>query len=96
MMNIIQSVITVVLTAVSGYLVWVAQQLFKTKSLTNKAVQVLMKKELRDIHDTCMRQGFITAEQLGEFEEIYKIYHEAGGNGTATVWKTDLEHLERR
>lgn len=57
---------------------------------------LLMRRELRDLHTTYMEKGYISDEELGSFEEIYEVYHGLGGNGVGTVWKTDLERLERR
>lgn len=57
---------------------------------------LLLKRELREIHEDCMRKGVIADYELGLFEEIYEVYHGLGGNGTGTVWKNDLEKLERR
>lgn len=57
---------------------------------------VLMRRELRELHDQHMEAGKISPEALGDFNEIYEIYHELGGNGIGTVWKNDVEKLERR
>lgn len=95
MRDVVLVCVPIILTAVSGYLTWVAQQLYSKKDIGNKAVKVLMRKELRMIHTHCMKKGSASAEEIGEFNEIYDIYHAAGGNGTATVWKHDMEKLRR-
>lgn len=89
-------IICVILTGICTYLVWFMQNREKKKKNVDKAMKVLMRRELRELHDEHMRAGFIKPYQLGEFEEIYEIYHALGGNGTGTIWKEDVEKLERR
>lgn len=95
MVGIISSGVSIFMTAVAGYLTWLAQQTYKKKQADNKALMILMRRELRELHDKYMAEGEISPYSLGEFEEIYQIYHDLGGNGTGTVWKNDVEGLER-
>lgn len=57
---------------------------------------LLLRGELREFHKRCMSEGKISDEDLGMFEEMYDVYHSLGGNGIGTVWKEDLEKLERK
>lgn len=57
---------------------------------------LLLRGELREFHKRCMAEGKISDDDLGSFEEMYSVYHALGGNGVGTVWKNDLEKLERR
>lgn len=83
-------------TGLAGYVVYILKSHREEKKTDNNAMKILMRRELRELHDTCMKQGFATAEQLGEFKEIHAIYAEYHGNGTGDVWLSDMEHLERR
>lgn len=56
---------------------------------------LLLRCQLRNLHDRFMNKGNISDEDLGSFEEMYEVYHGLGGNGIGTVWKNDLEKLER-
>lgn len=96
MLDLITAIVSVVLTGVSTYMVWHLQNTDKKKKNNDKAMMLLMRRELRELHEKHVSEGFITSEQLGEFEEIYEVYHSLGGNGTGTVWKNDVEKLERR
>ena len=93
--QILTTCISVVLTAVSGYLVWVAQQRYKTDKKGDKAMMVLLRRELRELHDRYMDAGVVTSEQLGEYNELFDVYKEHGGNGTGTVWHADVNKLRR-
>lgn len=89
-------IICVILTGLCTYLVWFMQNHEKNKKNGDKAMMILMRRELRELHDKHMKEGHISPHQLGEFEEIYDVYHALGGNGTGTVWKEDVEKLERK
>lgn len=93
--SIVTTCVSVVLTAVSGYLVWLAQQRYKTDKKGDKAMMVLLRRELRELHDRYMADGVVTSEQLGEYNEIYDVYKDHGGNGTGTVWYADVNKLRR-
>lgn len=96
MIEIITAIVSGVMTIVSGVLLYRVQNTDKKKKNGDKAMMILMRRELRLLHEKWMEKGYVTDTALGEFEEIYEIYHSLGGNGTGTVWKTDLENLERR
>lgn len=96
MLDLITTVVSVILTGVSTFLVWHLQNREKKKNNSDKAMMLLMRRELRELHDSRMKDGFISSDSLGEFEEIYEVYHNLGGNGVGTVWKEDVEKLERR
>ena len=83
-------------TGLAGYLVYILKSNREEKKNDNNAMKILMRRELRELHDTCMKQHFATAEQLGEFKEIHAIYHAYHGNGTGDVWLDDMKTLERR
>ncbi len=95
MFELITSCISIVLTGLSSYMVWHAQNVVKRKTNNDKAMMLLMRRELRELHDKHMEDGYISSDDLGEFEEIYEVYHGLGGNGVGTVWKNDVERLER-
>lgn len=96
MIEAITTLLSVILTAVCTFLVWKAQNTVKKKTGIDKAMMVLMRRELRLLHARHMERGYINDEDLGEFEEVYEVYHSLGGNGQGTVWKNDVEKLERR
>ena len=95
MTSIVTTCVSVVLTAVSGYLVWVAQQRYKSDKNSEKAMKLLLRRELRELHDIYMNAGVVTSDQLGEYNELFEVYKAHGGNGTGTVWHADVNKLQR-
>ena len=66
------------------------------KNNNDKAMMLLLRGQLSAFHTKFMSKGNISDEDLGSFEEMYEVYHSLGGNGIGTVWKNDLEKLERK
>lgn len=95
-MSILNTVMTAIMACASSVILFKMQSRDKKKTITEKALVCLMKRELRLLHEKWMEKGYVTSTALGEFEDIYEIYHELGGNGEGTVWKNDIERLERR
>lgn len=95
MENYISVVLPIICSGVSTIGVWLIQERYKRKDGHREALRVLMRKELRDIHDAASAAHGVTEDQMTDFNEIYEAYHKLGGNGRATIWKHDLETMER-
>lgn len=95
MVDIISTILSAVLTCISTYILWVVKQGNTNKKANKNGMKVLMRRELRTIHDECMSKHKITDEELAEFNEIYEVYTACGGNGRGPIWKKDLENLPR-
>lgn len=89
-------VIPIVCSATCTFLTVRAENKVKKKGNSDKALMMLLRRELREFHERYMAVGKISDDELGTFEEMYEVYHNLGGNGVGTVWKNDLEKLERR
>lgn len=59
-------------------------------------LRVLLRSSLHEDHKALMKQGFVTSNQLSDFQEAYDVYHQEGGNGTATRWLRDILDLPIR
>lgn len=93
-MQIIGEILVVIATAISTYSVWLLQNHKKKKDLTQEALKLLMKKELRDIHHICTERGHITVAEMEHVSEVYEIYHNMGGNGTGTLLYENMKDME--
>ena len=92
-----QEILTVICTGLVGYVVWILQQQFSSKSATSRAMKILLRSEIYSQHARYMERGNISAMELHELTEIYKIYTEDfKGNGTATRMMKDIEKLPLR
>lgn len=70
------------------------EELEKTLNRSQRANTVLLRDSMRSTHKRLMEQGSVTSHQLQDFEEAYNIYHESGGNGTATKYYEDIRKLD--
>lgn len=95
-MELLISVLPVVFTGISTFLVWYGQQIVKTNKSTKSALKVLMRHEMRLMYEKWSEKGHITIDAAAEFDEIYDIYHSLGGNGKGTEIKKQIDRLERR
>lgn len=92
-MNFIQETYTIALPIVLGYIVWLLQQQKKLRDANSKGTLLLLRVQLIDYHDKYIKKGFIPLYAYENFNEMYKAYHELGGNGMITHMKEDIEKL---
>lgn len=97
-------IISIVLSVVSGSLVFVVQKLLteneklresktdKQQALSN-GVKSLLKIQLIEYHDKYMTDGNIPTYVYDNFEEMYHSYKALGGNGMITKMKEDIDRL---
>ena len=90
------TVLSAVVAPLMGLLVWQMQRLITKKEHGDKAMKMILRVMMEDKHEKFMAQHFINSDDLAGFIEMYEVYHALGGNGRGSVWKDDLEKLERR
>lgn len=101
-------IISIVLSVVSGSLVFVVQSLIKeneklrdTKKEDTKrkqdalsnGVMNLLKIQLIEYHNKYMQNGNIPSYVYDNFDEMYKAYEALGGNGMVKRMKEDIDRL---
>lgn len=94
MINIITSIVSIIVTAVSGYIVWYLQQHVNKKDNTSKALMLLLRHELKEYYHTYKNRGYISLSELEEYNEIYETYHALGGNGIATKMLEEVKKID--
>ena len=95
-MEIVSTIISTLATSITWLLVWQMQRIVNRKDHSDTALKLLLRVNMEDKHDYHMERGFISSDDLADFQDMYETYHALGGNGRGTVWKNDLERLERR
>lgn len=55
---------------------------------------ILLRRELREQYKNIVEKTYVSIEELEEFDEIYEIYHELGGNGTGTKMYEYVHKME--
>lgn len=95
-MNYFSECISIVLTALMGYLTWYLKAQFSNKSSTSKAMKILLRREIYELHLYYMDKGEITPQELTEFTELTDLYTGLNGNGTAKRMIADVNALPLR
>ncbi|MBQ1294971.1 MAG: hypothetical protein IIY21_13090 [Clostridiales bacterium] len=83
-MDILNSVLSIVLTGVMGYVVWLLQNHKNSKDDTKMALVVLLRETIELRYSLYVDRESLTKEEYKDFEELYQVYHRLGGNGTGT------------
>jgi len=84
MSAIVVAVVTPIISAITGYVTFMIKNKKQGETLETKGMVILLRRELREQYQALTAKQSITIEDLEEFDEVYEIYHELGGNGTGT------------
>lgn len=95
-MEIINTIVSIVLTGVVSYMTWFMQRVANKKTNYRTAVVVLLRNELKAMHKEYTERKWLTLDEYEEFMECYKVYSDMGGNGTGTRMAEDIKKLEIR
>lgn len=81
-MDIINNVLTIILTSVMGYVVWLLQGHRKKKDTTSDALRVLLRESIEARYKVYKNKDALTREEYHDFDEMCNVYFELKGNGT--------------
>lgn len=81
-MDILNSVLNIILTAVMGYVIWLLQNHKKRKDDTRDALVILLRETIEWRHSLYVNKESLTREEYHDFEDLWKVYSRLGGNGT--------------
>lgn len=95
-MSYFSEALSIVLTALMGYLTWYLKAQFSAKSATSKALKILLRREIYELHGVYMERLEVTPQELYEFTELTELYTNLGGNGTAKRMIDDVTKLPIR
>lgn len=92
-MSYFSEFLSIFATGLVGYLVWFLKKQYSNKSASAKAMKILLRSQIYALHNRYMERGSIEPQELFEFTELYEVYKEFNGNGTATRMKEDVDRL---
>lgn len=92
-MSYFSEFLSIFATGLVGYLVWFLKKQYSNKSASAKAMKILLRGQIYALHNRYMERGNIEPQELFEFTELYEVYKEFKGNGTATRMKEDVDRL---
>lgn len=93
MKEILIQTYTIALPIVLGYIVWLLQRQKRDRDANSKGTMLLLRVQLIEYHDKYMEQGNIPSYAYDNFIEMYKAYHELGGNGMVTKMYEEIREL---
>ena len=83
----------IILTTFMGYITWVLKNQKKDRDANSKGTMLLLRVQLIEYHDKYVQMGEIPSYAYQNFLEMYKAYHDLGGNGMVTKMKEEIEEL---
>ncbi len=94
------SVALFVVTGLLGFFGGKLQKQIRKEMGEDRAIKngmlALLRTHIIEIWDKCTERGFVHIHTMESVDEMYKQYHELGGNGTVTKLVEDLKKLDVR
>ena len=86
----------ITLPIILGYIVWLLKRQKNDRDANSKGTMLLLKVQLIEHHDRYVALKHIPSYALDNFIEMYKAYHDLGGNGMVTEMYKEILELEIR
>ncbi len=86
----------ITLPIILGYIVWLLKRQKNDRDANSKGTMLLLKVQLIEYHDRYVALKHIPSYALDNFIEMYKAYHDLGGNGMVTEMYKEILELEIR
>lgn len=97
MTAILQYVVSPILVAGLGYIVWLLQQSKKVTNANATGTMLLLRREIIEDHRRfCLEGEPMTADDFAYIDEVFKAYKGLGGNGMADKLFGELSKIETR
>lgn len=94
--QLLVTILTVVVTPLMGYIVWLLKQQTKDRNAYEKGIMLLLRVQIIEYHDKYMRKGTIPTYAYDNFEDMYSCYHDLGGNSMADKMHREINELHLR
>ena len=69
--QILMAVIPTAMTAILGYIGVVVKSSHLNKKASDKAITILLRRELTELYDQYKNKEFLTVDEVDDFDEIY-------------------------
>lgn len=96
--QIIMSVYSVLLPILVGYIIKLLKDQKRERDANARGTMLLLRVQLIEYHDRYVAEGSIPSYAYQNFCDMYKAYHDLGGNGMIEKMKQEIDniHLERK
>lgn len=92
MVPILEFVISPILAAVLGYIIWLLKESKKTGDANATGTMLLLRREIIDDHRRFCTEGeAMSSDDFGYIDEVYKAYKGLNGNGMADKLYEELK-----
>ncbi len=91
--QLLVTILTVVVTPLMGYIVWLLKQQTKDRNAYEKGIMLLLRVQIIEYHDKYMRKVTIPTYAYDNFEDMYRCYHDLGGNSMADKMHEEINEL---
>lgn len=91
--EILKTTYSLALPVLLGYIVWLLKNQKKERDANARGTMLLLRVQLIEYHDKYMQQGSIPSYAYQNFVDMYKAYHELGGNGMVTKMRREIDQL---
>ena len=91
--DFIKTTYSLALPILLGYIVWLLKNQKKERDANAKGTMLLLRVQLIEYHDKYMEQGSIPSYAYENVTDMYKAYHDLGGNGMVTKMRREIDQL---
>ncbi len=84
----------VIFGIIVGLLTWLVKRQYSRQVAIEKGIQALLRDRIVFSHYKYIERGYISLHGLEAIENMYKEYHNLGGNGAVTRLMKDIRNLE--
>lgn len=89
----IMEALGIILTGLMSYIVWLLKEQKKDRTAQEQGIMLLLRVQLIEYHDRYMKKGEIPTYAYQNFKDMYKAYHELGGNSMVEKMNEEIDHL---
>lgn len=86
-------VLPVATSVLFGYITWNLKRQKKDRDANSRGTMLLLRVQLIEYHDKYVKLGEIPSYAYDNFEEMYRAYHDLGGNGMVTKMYEEIKGL---
>lgn len=83
----------IILTGLMSYIVWLLKEQKRDRSAQEQGIMLLLRVQLIDAHDKYMKEGSIPSFAYQNYQDMYKAYHELGGNSMVDKMNEEVKQL---
>lgn len=91
--QILLSIYSVLLPILIGYIIKLLKEQKKERDANAKGTMLLLRVQLIEYHDRYIAEGTIPSYAYDNFCDMYRAYHDLGGNGMIEKMKHEIDNI---